>query len=51
VGRIGEPMREIEIQPLELPLPLQEPVPVEPVPIEEPVEVPEYVPVKVPSDR
>lgn len=51
MGRIGEPMREIEIQPLELPEPLREPIPAEPVPIEEPVEVPEFVPVRVPGDK
>lgn len=38
--QIGNPLREIEAQPLELPKPLQRPAPAEPVPIEEPVEVP-----------
>ncbi len=43
MGQIGNPQREFEVVPVELPLPLQKPAPKE-APIQVPVE-PEKVPV------
>ncbi len=40
MGYIGEERRELLVEPLFLPVPLQQPVPAEPQPAPEPIEAP-----------